>query len=263
MTTSKLTLQISSDNQVCNIPECNRNFYAKGFCRLHYDRVRKTGKADSPFTEICTVDGCCKPHYGQGFCQAHYSQERKRQLESDPLFQCLIPNCGKFRLSEKYCQTHHKRLKKFGSPYSNGKPPVEERFWSKVNKDTDNGCWEWTGLLNDNGYGRFSFEGKPQRAHRISWFLTYGSFPKLHLLHSCDNPLCVNPKHLREGTDLDNMQDRSNRGRAARKLNEEKVRKIRKLFSENKASSDIAKMFEVSPGVIKAIKAGKIWKHVL
>lgn len=88
-----------------------------------------------------------------------------------------------------------------------------ERFWAKVDK-TD-GCWNWTACTS-HGYGQFKLSKaeKTVRAHRFSYFLHYGEFdPKWRVLHSCDNPPCVNPAHLRLGTDADNARDRDDRGR--------------------------------------------------
>ena len=88
---------------------------------------------------------------------------------------------------------------------------VAERFWSKVNKTE--GCWEWTAYRNDLGYGFISLNGKAERSHRVSIFLSSGKWPEKHVLHKCDNPPCVRPDHLYEGTDADNMADMKARGR--------------------------------------------------
>lgn len=93
---------------------------------------------------------------------------------------------------------------------------VISRFWPKVNKGLDTGCWEWQGLLNSNGYGLASVQrGFQVRAHRLSFSLKIGRalLMKEFLLHSCDNPKCVNPDHLRVGTQRENILDCINRGR--------------------------------------------------
>lgn len=88
-----------------------------------------------------------------------------------------------------------------------------QRFWDKVDKTTD--CWNWTGALRKNGYGCVKYNGKTTSAHRIVWLLTYGQFPKTNVLHTCDNRKCVNPKHLFEGNQRDNMLDAINKKRAS------------------------------------------------
>lgn len=86
-----------------------------------------------------------------------------------------------------------------------------ENFWSKVNKTST--CWEWSASCS-NGYGSCSFQGKPWRAHRLSYTLTYGEIPSGMLVcHKCDNPACVNPEHLFLGSHKDNFQDMVAKGR--------------------------------------------------
>lgn len=90
--------------------------------------------------------------------------------------------------------------------------PLEIRFWEKVNK-TDN-CWNWTGAINNKGYGRINIDGKSQLAHRVSFEIANGKIDdKMKVLHSCDNSFCVNPKHLWLGTQKDNLIDMAKKGR--------------------------------------------------
>lgn len=94
----------------------------------------------------------------------------------------------------------------------------EERFWSKVDRSGD-GCWEWTAKSRTSfGYGVMRVGGTPGRlegAHRLAWQYTNGPIPDgLCVLHSCDNPPCCNPAHLRIGTKADNTRDKVERGRA-------------------------------------------------
>lgn len=91
-------------------------------------------------------------------------------------------------------------------------PPLRERFYLNINK-LSNSCWEWTGYRNKQGYGQISVKCKQKMAHRISWELTHGYEPKKFILHICDNPSCVNPKHLYEGNIFQNMKDKIERNR--------------------------------------------------
>lgn len=98
--------------------------------------------------------------------------------------------------------------------------PLEDRFYRKVAVDLrdEGACWKWLGAKDTKGYGQLRVDGRNKLATHVSLELNglprpfYGAFA----LHSCDNPECTNPKHLRWGTQKENMQDAANRGRADR-----------------------------------------------
>lgn len=78
-------------------------------------------------------------------------------------------------------------------------------------------CVEHTGHRNEDGYGTVWYKGKHWKAHRLAWTLEVGSIPDgLFVLHLCDNPACINVKHLVLGTHGDNMADRNAKGRQDR-----------------------------------------------
>lgn len=137
----------------------------------------------------------------------------------------------------------------------------------KVEK-TD-GCWLWTGRLTAKGYGDFSVKKKPVRAHRMSWNLFRGEIPLgMNVLHSCDNPTCVNPDHLFVGTQLANMHDMIAKGRkvVARgeqhgnsKLTVEQVAAIRESTGRG---ADIGKRYGIGAMQVSRIKRGLRWRNV-
>lgn len=75
-------------------------------------------------------------------------------------------------------------------------------------------CVQWRGRLDKDGYGFVVADGE-RRAHRVIFALFHGPIPtRMQVLHSCDNPSCVNPRHLRLGTPKDNGLDKVIRKRA-------------------------------------------------
>lgn len=133
-------------------------------------------------------------------------------------------------------------------------------------------CWVWLAGLFPDGYGQFYLKGTSIGAHRVSYELYVGSIePKFQICHSCDNPICVNPKHLFLGTHKDNMKDRNIKGRQGRgeshgmsKLTKQQVLEIRSLFSKGEATkTELGRRYLVSDVSIHHIITGKHWKHIL
>ena len=92
---------------------------------------------------------------------------------------------------------------------------VEAHFWAKVDVRGEDDCWEWQAGKNQRGYGfiRRNIYGT-SAAHRFALASHQGIEPPptdVFALHSCDNPGCVNPSHLRWGSNQDNCKDRSER----------------------------------------------------
>lgn len=85
---------------------------------------------------------------------------------------------------------------------------------SRIERITESGCWIWTGLLSNSGYGKIGDDYKTYSTHRYSYTLYKGEIPKGKLvLHSCDTKECCNPNHLFLGTQSDNIKDMYNKNR--------------------------------------------------
>jgi hypothetical protein len=91
----------------------------------------------------------------------------------------------------------------------------KERFMIRVVEGmSDDDCWQWTGKKYRTGRGMFFIDRIVYYAPRISYSLFVGKIPAgMLVLHKCDNPNCVNPKHLFTGTQTQNIQDRDSKGR--------------------------------------------------
>lgn len=167
----------------------------------------------------------------------------------------------------------------------------EERFWAKVDRSAGpDGCWPWTGAKKGKGYGHLFVDGHFEGAHRFSLELALGRRlgSGMQANHTCDNPPCVNPAHLYEGTGSENGMDASRRGalnfprargdrngsrahpetlsRGERintaKLTEEAVREIRRLSADGLSSVVLGATYGVASSTVQRIVARKYWRHV-
>lgn len=146
-----------------------------------------------------------------------------------------------------------------------------ERFHEKVSPEPNSGCWIWTGAVKEHGYGVIGLGRRgtgTAKAHRVAYELYKGPIADgLFVLHSCDIPSCVNPDHLRLGSQSDNMRDcvkrkrhvmPDNRGERATwaKLTAEMARDIK---TRTKTGPEYAKLYGVSKSAIYRIWEGSNW----
>ena len=187
----------------------------------------------------CSYPGCQEPHTARGFCHRHY---------------------------RAFLRSGGDRIVQSARQY--GLTP-EQRFWFYVEKTPR--CWGWIGYRNAKGYGVINLGGERVMAHRMSWELAGGIIPKgKFVLHRCDNPGCVKPKHLFIGTLADNNTDMAEKGRGrngdargerntSSKLTEDDIRAIR-AATEN--GPTLAARYGVARQTIYAIQYRRLWKHI-
>lgn len=135
----------------------------------------------------------------------------------------------------------------------------------KVNSD-----WQWTAGKHKQGYGEFCINGKQVYAHRISYQLFNGPIPEgMDILHSCDDPGCVDPEHLHLGNQITNMREMKERKRIPSgekhflsKLTQSQVDKIRDDWDNNRIPSitACANSYGVNHSTIWNIIHNKTWK---
>ena len=149
---------------------------------------------------------------------------------------------------------------------------LQERFETKYKEDPKTGCWLWMGAKTRGGYGHIRYKVNGQwsmrRAHRVAYELYKGELETGKvIMHKCDNPKCVNPDHLKQGTHHENSMDMVNKGRCGHSLSRAKItmddaRKIRHLYHNEKLKQrEIAVMYNLKRNSISLIVNNERWKE--
>jgi DNA-binding CsgD family transcriptional regulator len=136
-------------------------------------------------------------------------------------------------------------------------PEEHARFWAKVDRGPEDACWLWRAALDPRGYGQLTisrFSRGPLKAHRVAYALTHGAVPAgACILHACDEPRCVNPRHLRAGTQRENIHESIQKGRwraPGRRLTPARRDALLAAVADGARQADVARMFGVSQATV-------------
>ena len=138
------------------------------------------------------------------------------------------------------------------------------RFWRNVQVGDLKSCWPWVGYTNKDGYGEFHFRGEMRGAHELALSFTTGEIKHsgMDTCHSCDNPPCCNPSHLRFDTRMSNVREMHERGRARignKRLTPEMVKLIRERRACGAPQKSLAAQYGISEAYVSTIVRGLAW----
>ena len=136
-------------------------------------------------------------------------------------------------------------------------------LWDRVDVSGGNAaCWLWTGPVDRYGYGVYSRKG---RAHRLAWEHHNGRELSAEevVRHSCDNPRCCNPAHLFAGTQIENIDDRVQKGRSAQGQKNGRAKltatEARAIYKSGVSVSEMARRYGIDESTVRGIRTGKTW----
>lgn len=232
---------MAESNSICSVAECGKRHTAKGYCATHYARFKKHGSPHiverrKKGQTHCNVDGCSDPHHAKG-----------------------------------HCARHHARFRQYGSPTAgrDGTRSGAPLKWIEEHRDySSDDCLLWPFEVTHYGYGTVKHKGQKRVASRVMCELAHGDANQaMDAAHSCHNPRCCNPRHLRWATRSENNRDMFDNGTAMCgervewwvKLTECQVREIRARVEAGEKQESIALDYPVGQTQVSRIAARQAW----
>lgn len=136
-------------------------------------------------------------------------------------FTCAFSGCAEQAHARTFCIGHYRQWRVIGELSPRRRiVPIDADAKTRIgllSEKQPNGCWLWTASKNNQGYGRIRFQEREYLAHRLSYIAHKGQLGSTDCVcHTCDTPLCVNPKHLFIGTHKSNAADKVGKKRHPR-----------------------------------------------
>ena len=183
---------------------------------------------------------------------------------------CTVTECNGHPIGLGYCNLHYRRYRRHGSPTGGRKTYKGEPadFLARAVAAHTDECIIWPFAKSSAGYGTIFFNGKYQNVHRLSLTMAKGAPPTptqvaAHLAGACHNPSCINPKHLRWATEIENAADRKidnthlvGERNGASKLTPKQVSAIR---GDDRPANEIALDYGVSVRNVGMIRSRSSW----
>lgn len=185
-----------------------------------------------------------------------------------PKHKCTVAGCSRDHFGLGYCASHYKRFKLYGDPLAGRTEKGAALAWLRqhVRHEGDE-CLLWPFPSKHRGYGITRFRGRSRAASNIMCILAHGEpvGAAIEAAHSCGNPSCCNPNHLRWATRTENEHDRfahgtSNRGErnGMSKITSEVAAVIRSLRGRL-PQKQVAAQFGIAISTVSQIQSGKRW----
>lgn len=156
---------------------------------------------------------------------------------------------------------------------------IDDKWIANRAVEDETGCWVWRGAKTGHGYGVVGWREDGRRrqttAHRYVWQQIHGPIPQgIVVCHRCDNPPCVRPDHLFLGTQRENLEDMTRKGRRVvgeqshlARLTEDQILEIRRRYQRRAPgcrgnSATLAAEFGIRRDHVLQIVRGERWRHL-